>query len=88
MSITNLKLKVEILMQDRMDKIRDGEIRLNVSNQFDEVVLEEALANMGDFEALAARWISEGVAVDSVDAMAWAHQLASPREDDYIANID
>lgn len=88
MSITNLKLKVEILMQDRMDKIREGEIRLSVSNQFDEVVLEEALANMGDFEALATRWISEGVAVDSVDVMVWAHQLASPRAADHIANID
>lgn len=75
MSITDLKIKNHFLLSIRLDEIRAGYVKLNVSNQFDESVIESALENFDAFDALAEKWQSEGVAIHKVAEMTWAHQL-------------
>lgn len=74
-SILNLKVKVEVLLQDRLEKIRNGEIRLKVYDQHDEYVIEDALKNFDRFEAQADKWLKEGVNLANVDPMVWAYKL-------------
>lgn len=74
-SILNIKVKVEVLLQDRLEKIRNGEILLKVYNQHDEHVIEDALKNFDRFDAQAEKWLKEGVNLTNTDPMVWAHQL-------------
>lgn len=74
-SIRNLKVKVEVLLQDRLEKIQKGIILLNVNTQFDEMIIEQALQNFDKFEEQAETWQKEGVDLHAVPVMVWAHRL-------------
>lgn len=75
MSICNIKLVTEVLLQDRLEKIQKGTIVLNVNTQFDEMIIEQALQNFDKFEEQADTWKKQGVDIHAVPAMVWAQRL-------------
>ena len=75
MSISNIKLVTEVLLQDRLEKIQKGTILLNVNTQFDEMFIEQALQNFDKFEEQAETWQKQGVDLHAVPVMVWAHRL-------------
>lgn len=75
-NIQNLKTRTEVLLEDRLEKIRSGEIRLKVYDQLDEVTIEKALANFDRFEEQAIKWLSEGADIGNIPPIVWAYQLS------------
>lgn len=80
MSIANLKLATEIKLQIELEAWKNGEKKWNVSNQFNESVLESALKNFDTaFDSLVEKWQKEGSTVETmqtIGVMDWAHCLA------------
>lgn len=80
MSITNLKLATEIKLQIELEAWRAYERKWNVSNQFNESVLESALENFDKaFDAQVGKWMKEGSTVEtmqSIGVMDWAFCLS------------
>lgn len=80
MNITNLKLATEIKLQIELEAWKNGEKKWNVSNQFNESVLESALENYSEaFDALLEKWQKEGSTVETmqtIEVMDWAHYLS------------
>jgi len=80
MSIVNLKLAVETKLHIELEAWLNCEKKWNVSNQFDEIVLESALENFDTaFDSLAEKWQKEGSTVEtmqSISVMDWAHCLS------------
>lgn len=80
MNITNLKLATEIKLQIELEAWKNGEKKWNVSNQFNESVLESALENYSEaFDALLEKWQKEGSTVETmqtIEVMDWAHCLS------------
>lgn len=71
----NLKTRIQILLEIRLEEMQSGAVRLNVSNQFDETVIESALANFDNFEALAE--VLDTANLDAITPMSWAHNLSA-----------
>lgn len=80
MSIVNLKLAVETKLHIELEAWLKCEKHWNVSNQFDEIVLESALENFDTaFDALVEKWQKEGSTVETmqtIGVMDWAHCLS------------
>lgn len=80
MSIVNLKLVVETKLQIELEAWQNGEKKWNVSNQFNESVLESALENFSQaFDSLVEKWRKEGSATETmqtIGVMDWAHRLS------------
>lgn len=80
MSIVNLKLAVETKLHIELEAWLKCEKQWNVSNQFDEIVLESALENFDTaFDALIEKWQKEGSTVETmqtISVMDWAHCLS------------
>lgn len=80
MSIVNIKLATEIKLQIELEAWKNGEKKWNVSNQFNESVLESALKNFDTaFDSLVEKWQKEGSTVETmqtIGVMDWAHALS------------
>ena len=80
MNITNLKLATEIKLQIELEAWQNGDKKWNVSNQFNESVLESALENFSEaFDALVDKWRKEGSTVETmqtIGVMDWAFCLS------------
>ena len=81
MSIVNLKLATEIKLQIELEAWQNGDKKWNVSNQFNESVLESALENYSEaFDALVDKWLKDGSStpesLQTIGVMDWAHNLA------------
>lgn len=77
MSIVNLKLVVETKLQIELEAWLKCENKWNVSNQFDEIVLESALENFDEaFDSLVEKWQKEGLTMQAIGVMDWAHCLS------------
>lgn len=76
MSITNLKTSVQIKMEIELEAWQKGEKQWNVSNQFNESILESALENFSSFDTLVEQWQKEGVSLQDVGVMDWAFALS------------
>ena len=80
MSITNLKLAVEIKLQIELQAWKNGDKKWNVSNQFNESVLESTLENFSEaFDVLVEKWQKEGSTVETMQTIAvmdWAFCLS------------
>lgn len=81
MNITNLKLAVETKLHIELEAWLRCEKEWNVSNQFDESVLESALENFdAAFDTLVEKWLNDGSStVESlftIAVMDWAHCLS------------
>ena len=81
MSIVNLKLATEIKLQIELEAWKNGEKKWNVSNQFNESVLESALENFSAaFDAKVEEWLKDGSStpesLQTIGVMDWAHCLA------------
>ena len=80
MSIVNLKLAVETKLHIELEAWLKCEKKWNVSNQFDEIVLESALENFSEnFDLLVDKWQKEGDTVktmQTVGVMDWARFLS------------
>jgi len=80
MSIVNLKLAVETKLQIELEAWQNGDKKWNVSNQFNESVLESALENFDTaFDALVDKWQKEGSTVETMQTIAvmdWAFNLS------------
>lgn len=77
MSLINLKLAVEIKLQIELEAWQTGQRKWNVSNQFNESVLESALEVFEDaFMTLAEKWQKEGANLDGIGVMDWAYALS------------
>lgn len=81
MSIVNLKLATEIKLQIELEAWQNGDKKWNVSNQFNESVLESALENYSEaFDALVDKWLKDGSStpesLQTIGIMDWAHCLS------------
>lgn len=81
MSITNLKLATEIKLQIELEAWKAGDRKWNVSNQFNESVLESALENFdATFDAQVDKWLKDGSStpesLQTIDVMDWAFCLS------------
>lgn len=88
MNLTNLKLATEIKLHIELEAWLNCEKKWNVSNQFDEVVLESALEDYDTkFDSLVDKWQKEGSTVETMQTIAvmdWAFNLSEfePQEID------
>ena len=80
MSIINLKLAVETKLHIELEAWLECVKVWNVSNQFDEAVLELSLENFDTaFDSLVEKWQKEGSTVETmrtIGVMDWAHCLS------------
>lgn len=75
-SATNFKLYLNVQLQCELDAWQAGERAWNVSNQFDESVLESALENLDTaFDASIADLNPQQC--HNLSVMAWAHRLSN-----------
>lgn len=81
MSIINLKLDTEIKLQIELEAWRNGDRRWNVSNQFNESVLESAVENFdAAFDTQVHKWLKDGSStpesLQTIAVMDWAFCLS------------
>lgn len=76
MTHTNLKTSIQIKMEIELEAWRNGEKQWNVSNQFSESVLESALENFHNIDALIEQWEKQGTNLQAVSVMDWAYALS------------
>ena len=84
MSNLNFKVRLEVLFQDRMEKIQSGEIELKVYNQLDEYILEDALIALNNSEFVEAVYNNFKDVTVEVNIMSYASFLC----DSYRATLE
>lgn len=87
MNITNLKLATEIKLQIELEAWQNGDKKWNVSNQFNESVLQSALENFDTaFDALVDKWLNDGSStvetMQTISVMDWAFSLSEFQPDE------
>lgn len=77
MNVTNLKTAVEIKIEIELAAWANGEKKINVSNQFDESVLESAkeAISVEAIAAIVAKY--PGANFEGFSVMTWAHELSA-----------
>ena len=76
MSHTNLKTRIQIQMEIELEAWRSGERHWNVSNQFNESVLESALDNFSNIDSVVCDWEKSGTDLNVVSVMDWAYAIS------------
>lgn len=78
MSTRNFKVFAEVVLTDYLEQIRAGEIRMDVSNQRDEAVVESALEVLAtdDEKTFEVAQNLEFAAIESLTPITIAYQLA------------
>lgn len=76
-NLTNLKTALEINLEIELEAWTNGEKSWNINNQFDETILEKAIAaiQVCDFDKVCAG-LGDFVDPAKMSVMAWANELA------------
>jgi hypothetical protein len=74
MENAELKAVVKAKLEAELAAWRNGAKKWNVSNQFDESVLESALENIDNYDFSTP--VNKGFAVENIDGMNWAFMIS------------